>query len=204
MFKELGRFAYRIQIAQRLTETDDGARLRYCSRVLSMTYADSDFFSNIRFSDESHIHLIGYIHRQTTRFLVFERPDVVVKIPLHSARVSIWCAVSGLGILSSYYVETDAQNPLTVNQERYRGIIFAPFVLDLKHFFRARNLLLRRQWMQQDAATAHTAGETLACLQQQFGDRLISRGTEFPFPSYYPYLMVPGTYIWGMLKESVF
>ena len=38
MFKELGGFAYRIQVAQRLTETDERARLQYCSRVLSMTY----------------------------------------------------------------------------------------------------------------------------------------------------------------------
>ena len=38
MFKELGGFSYRIQVAQRLTETDERTRLQYCSRVLSMTY----------------------------------------------------------------------------------------------------------------------------------------------------------------------
>ena len=38
MFKELGGFAYHIKVAQRLTETDEQARLQYCSRVLSMTY----------------------------------------------------------------------------------------------------------------------------------------------------------------------
>ena len=38
MFKELGGFTYRIQVAQRLTEMDERARLQYCSRVLSMTY----------------------------------------------------------------------------------------------------------------------------------------------------------------------
>ena len=37
MFKELGRFAYRIQFAQRLTEMDERARLQYCSRVLSIS-----------------------------------------------------------------------------------------------------------------------------------------------------------------------
>ena len=47
MFKELDRFAYHIQVAQRLTETGERARLQYCSRVLSMTYADPDFFINI-------------------------------------------------------------------------------------------------------------------------------------------------------------
>ena len=134
------------------------------------------------------IHLNGYNNRETTRFLGFERPDV--QKPLHSARVTIWCAVSGHGILGPYFVEDDAQNPLTVNQERYREII-APFVRDLKRFCRARNLPLRRQWMQENGATAHTAGEVFACLQQHFGDRLISRGTEFPFPSHSPDLIAP-------------
>ena len=62
LFKALGAFAFRIHVAQRLTETDERARLQYCSRMLSMTYADPDFFSNIRFSQENHIHLNGYIN----------------------------------------------------------------------------------------------------------------------------------------------
>ena len=107
MFKELGGFTYRIQVAQCLTETDERAQLQYCSRVLSMTYADSDFFSNIWFSYESHIHLNG--NRQTTRFLGFKQPD--------SARVTIWCTVSRHGILGSYFVKDDAQNPLTVKSK---------------------------------------------------------------------------------------
>ena len=94
MIKELGGFAYCIQVAQHLTEMDEQARVQYCGRVLSMTYADPDFFSYIWFSDESHIHLNGYINRQTTLFLGFEQPDVIQK-PLHSVRVMIWCAISG-------------------------------------------------------------------------------------------------------------
>ena len=128
IFKEIGGFAYRIHVvAQRVTETDERAQLQYCSRVLSMTYADPDFFSNIWFSDERHIDLNGYINRQAIRFLGFERPDVVQK-PLHSARVTIWCAVSGHGIFGPHFVADDAQNPLTVNHEHYREIIIAPFV----------------------------------------------------------------------------
>ena len=85
-----------------------------------MTYADPDFFSNIWFSDESHIHLNGYINRQTTHFLGFKWPDVVVQKPLHTVWVTIWCALSGHGILGPYFIEDDAQNQLTINQERYR------------------------------------------------------------------------------------
>ena len=121
----------------------------------------------------------------------FEWPDVVIQKLLHSARVTIWCALSRHGILGPYFVEDDAQNLLTVNQEHYREIIIAPFVRDLKHFCRVRNLPLQQRWMQQDGATAHTAGESLACLQQHFGDHLISRGIQFPFPSHSADLMAP-------------
>ena len=184
MFKELGGFACHIQVAHRLTKTDGRARLQYCSRVLSLTYGDPDFFSNTWFSDESHIHLNGYVNRQTTRFLGFERPDVVIQKPLHRAQVTIWCAVSGHVILGPYFVEDEAQNSLSVNQERYREII-AAFARNLKRFCRDRSPPLRRQWMQQDRAIAYTtAGDSLAYLQQHFCDRLISRGTEFPFPSH--------------------
>ena len=125
-----------------LTDTDKRARLQYYGRVLSMTYANPDFFSNIWFSDESHIHLNGYINRQITHFLGFEQPDAVQK-PLRSVRVTIWCAVSGHGILGPYFFKVDARNPLTVNQERYREIIIATFVRYLKRSCRARNLELQ-------------------------------------------------------------
>ena len=69
MFKELGRLAYRIQVAQCLTETNEQTR--------------------------------------------------------------------NIGPL---FHEDGAQNPLTVNQERYREILIAPYVQDLKLFCRARNL----------------------------------------------------------------
>ena len=58
--------------------------------------------------------------------------------------------------------------------------------------------------MQQDGATSHTEGDSLACLQQHFGVCLVSRGTELPFPSHSTDLAALDAYTWGMLKESVF
>ena len=79
-------------------------------------------------------------------------------------------------------------------------IIIVPLVRDLKRFCRARNLPLRRQWMQQDGTTAQTAESHLPVCKWS----LNFRGTEFPFPSHSPDLTAPDAYIWGMLKESVF
>lgn len=202
LFKSIGGYPYRIQIGQRLNVADKRAREVYCGRVLNLVYEDPDFLRNVWFSDESHIHLNGYINRQTTRFLGFERPDVIVEKPLHSARVTIWCAVSGHGIIGPYFVEDE--NPVTVNQERYRENIVTPFVRDLRNFCRARNLQLHQQWFQQDGATSHTSRRSLALLHEHFENRIISRATDFEYPSHSPDLTPPDAYIWGMLKESVF
>lgn len=204
MFKSIGGYPYRIQVGQRLNAADKRAREIYCGRMLSLIYEDPEFLKNIWFSDESHVHLSGYINRQTTRFLGFERPDVIVEKPLHSLRVTVWCAVSGHGMIGPYFVEDDNQNPLTVNQERYREKIIIPFVRDLNNFCRARNLQFRTQWFQQDGATSHTAVRTLDLLRQHFDNRIISRGTDFEYPSHSPDLTPPDAYIWGIMKDKIF
>ncbi|KAF2893792.1 hypothetical protein ILUMI_12376 [Ignelater luminosus] len=97
LFKSIGGYPYRIQIGQRLNVKDKCAREVYY---------------------KSHIHLNGYINRQTTRFLGFERPDAIVEKPPRSERVTIWRAVFGYGIIAPYFVEDEDEHPVTVNQER--------------------------------------------------------------------------------------
>ena len=90
-----------------MTEQDRHNMIEYCVRFLTMVYKNPDFLLNMWFSDESHIHLDGFINRQTTRFLGFDGPDVIVQKPLHRERVTIWCAVSGNGVLGPYFIEWD-------------------------------------------------------------------------------------------------
>ena len=107
-------------------------------------------------STEEKVFIVEYYFRsygsgrQTTRFLGFERPYVTVQKPLHSTRVTIWCAVSAHGILGPYFIEDEEGNALTVTQERYRDMVIGPFLQDLRRFCRARGLHMNRQWYQQD------------------------------------------------------
>uniref|UniRef100_A0A6P7G090 Uncharacterized protein LOC114336171 n=1 Tax=Diabrotica virgifera virgifera TaxID=50390 RepID=A0A6P7G090_DIAVI len=128
MFKKIGGFPYKIQIGQHLTRQDKKSRVVYCASVLAMVYEQPLFFS-VWFTDECHIHLNGFINRQTNRFLGFERPEIIVEKPLHSDRVTIWCAVSGNGLLDPYFVEDERRRPVTLNQVRYREQILTPFLL---------------------------------------------------------------------------
>ncbi|KAI4465110.1 transposable element tc3 transposase-like protein [Holotrichia oblita] len=160
VFKNIGGFAYKIQIGQRLTAADKRVRAKYCAHVLATDYAS--FLSILWFSDESHIHLNGYITKRATRFRGFERPDIIVEQPLHSDRVTIWCAVSAHGILGPYFIEADDGTPLIMDQELYKEQVITPFLHDLQRFCGARNLPHNQQWFQQDGATCHTTTSNAA------------------------------------------
>ncbi|KAJ4450971.1 hypothetical protein ANN_02406 [Periplaneta americana] len=84
--------------------------------------------------------------------------------------------------LGTYFVEDDDGHPLTVNQDRYRYLNITPFLGDLRRLCRARNIAHHTQWFQQDRANCHTARNSLIFLWEHFGERIISRGTDFPYP----------------------
>jgi hypothetical protein len=112
------RSPYRIQVGRRLTEPDMRARMVYWGTFFGHGVRGSRFRD-----EESHIHLGGYLNRQTTRFLGFQRPDVVVQEPLRSGHVTIGCAVSAHGILGPCFIEDEEDNAVTVTQERYRDMV---------------------------------------------------------------------------------
>ena len=78
-----------------------------------MTYVHPDFFSNIWFSDESHIHLDGYINRKAIRFLGFGQLDVVVQKPL---------IMRGLRFCAPYTDKGSKSKPRTLQRDYYRPI----------------------------------------------------------------------------------
>jgi hypothetical protein len=69
---------------------------------------------------------------------------------------------------------------------------------------RRHHLSVREQWFQQDGAPPHTINANLAWLRSKFGDRLISRRCDFPWPARSPDLTPPDFFWWGHLKEHCF
>ncbi|CAK9820285.1 hypothetical protein ANTPLA_LOCUS10537 [Anthophora plagiata] len=59
-------------------------------------------------------------------------------------------------------------------------------------------------WFQQDGATVHTARETMALLRDIFGERIISRNSDFNWPPRSPDLTAPDCFLWAYLKERVY
>ena len=110
----------------------------------------------------------------------------------------MWYAMSSTGSIGPFFFEDADGHTQTVNRERYVDI--------LKRFWVA---LQRgspgadRLWFQQDGATPHTARVTLRWLEERFGTRLISRGTDTPRPAHSPDLTPLDFYLWGFLKSIV-
>ena len=56
----------------------------------------------------------------------------------------------------------------------------------------------------QDGATAHTARVSMKWLEDNFGDRVISKNAAFPWAPYSPDLNPLDFFLWGYLKSRVF
>ncbi|GFS97543.1 transposable element Tcb2 transposase [Trichonephila clavipes] len=95
-------------------------------------------------------------------------PQVYCDTPLHPEKRTVWCALWAGGIIAPYFFKNDEGHNVTVNSDRYRGMITNFFIPELnKHD-------VQESWFQQDGATCHTARATIDLLKDTFGDRLIS------------------------------
>ena len=160
-------FAYKLQIRHSLTEHDCASRLTFAQWMVELLDATPDLLGRIWFSDESHFHLDGHVNKQNCRFWGSQKPDEVLECPLHSAKVTVWCAMSSQGLIEPFFFEENG-SAVTVNGARYRIMLQTFFFPQLKALVGKNKL--SQQWYQQDGATAHTANNTLDVLRNKFGD----------------------------------
>ncbi len=106
---------------------------------------------------------------------------------MHPKKLSVWYAVSRQCVVEPIFFER------TVTAEVYRGIVMQ-FISLLEPD--ECNCIF-----QQDGETALTARETIAFLEDFFGNRLILRPL---WPTCSPDLSPPDFFLWGCLKERWF
>jgi hypothetical protein len=197
---DLNMHPYKLQVVQKLEPGDPEQRMIFCETMLVMI-VDEDFpVSDVFFSDEAHFDLHGNVNRQNMRYYAETNPKVTREKPLHSPRVTVWCALNATTIIGPYFFEDETGANVTVNSERYLHMLKAFFLPELKR----KRIPLRKVWFQQDGATSHTTNEVLAFLKSKFGNRLISRRTSLPWPPRSPDLNSPDFYLWGHLKAEVY
>ena len=193
--------AYKIQDVQILSAEDKIKRLEMCKKFDQEMSKNSNWISNVWFSDEAHFYLECGMNSQNSRIWATTKPDSVNQRPLHSAKCTAWCAMSASGIIGPFWFEDEESgNTVTVNQERYREMI--------KKFETALStrsgLQAEVQWLMQDGATPHTANATMSALQESFGDRIISKKSTFQWAPRSPDLNPLDFYFWGYCKANVY
>ena len=91
-------------IVQKLLPSDFVQRRLFCERMLEIIASDDVMLMK---SDEAHFHLDGYVNKQNCRFWAAENPRELHQRPLHTAKVSVWCGFSKVGIVGPYFFEEE-------------------------------------------------------------------------------------------------
>ena len=96
-------------------------------------------------SDEAHFHLSGVVNKQNFRYCsttnLHERP-------LHSSKVTVWCAISSFGIIGPYFFEDERERAVTVTGQCYVHMLENFVGPEL-----ARHPVTKETFFQQDGAT---------------------------------------------------
>ncbi|PSN35630.1 hypothetical protein C0J52_24361, partial [Blattella germanica] len=179
LHKYLHMHTYKIQILHALKDADKVNRMTFCQQFLDLINANNDSVHNILMSDEAHFHLSGYVNKQNFRNWSQTNPYEMHEVPLHSVKVTFWCAIASFGIIGPYFFEDD--NEIANNPH-----------------------INRDTWFQQDGATSHTARCSMDAVRRLFPTHIVSRYGDIAWPARSPDLTACDFFLWGYLKSVVF
>jgi Helix-turn-helix domain (DUF4817) len=196
--KDLQLHPYKVQLTQELKPTDHGKRRQFVEWILEMQRENEGFTKRIIFSDEAHFHLNGFVNKQNCRIWGSENPRVIKEKQMHPQRVTVWCGIWSQGLIGPYFFEDGQGKAVTVNGVRYREM--------LTNFLwpRLDQMDIQNVWFQQDGATCHTSGETIALLHEKFPHRLISLRGDQSYPPRSCDLTPCDFFLWGYAKSRVY
>lgn len=192
---DLKMYPYKVQIVQQILPQDPQQRLQYAIRFTQLA-TQNDFLNNLLMTDEAHFHLSGYVNKQNCRLWGTENPRAIHQHQSHPIRCTVWCGVMATKIIGPYFFENEDETPEMVSGASYRTMI--------DNFLRPMVEQHPNLWFQQDGATAHTARQTMDMLREIFGERIISKNSDFPWPPRSPDLTAPDFFLWGYLKDKVY
>ncbi|PNF30075.1 hypothetical protein B7P43_G04239 [Cryptotermes secundus] len=127
--------------------------------------------------------------KQNTCYWSGNNPRELHERPLHSDKVTVWCALSRVGVIGPYFFEED-NHAVTVNSQQYVHMI--------KNFFEPalEEMHLGNVWLQQDGATAHKAQASMTVLRAKFPGQLIWLRGDIPWAAHSPDLTPCDFFMW--------
>ena len=152
---QLGLFAYKLQLVQRLKRGDKAKRLRFCRWALAK-WRSPRFRRCLIMTDEAQFCLDGTVNKQNARIWGTENPHATYEQEGQSPSITVWCGVWAKGIIGPFFI-TEKGRPTTVTGPRYHALIRDQVVPKIEE----QGVPLTKLWFQQDGATPHTARSVL-------------------------------------------
>lgn len=203
MTKILKLHPYHLHSVHELLPHDPATRLRFAEDFIARVQDNPQWLGSILWTDEALFTLSGQVNTHNTVIWAANNPHSLIQHPLHSETVNVWIGLNSRFIIGPYFFqEVDGNGELrtvTTNGDRYLEML-ENFVLPELH---QRNALAETTWMQ-DGAPAHIYGPVTELLQDEFEDRVISRGFPHSWPPRSPDLTPMDFYFWGRLKSLVY
>ncbi|PNF23302.1 hypothetical protein B7P43_G17108 [Cryptotermes secundus] len=173
---------YKLAVVQELTERDFAARQHACEVFLETLPDDALVF----FSEEAHFHLSGCVNKQNMCYWSDNNPRELHERPLHCEHVTVWCALSRVGIIGE-----ENEVAVTVN-----SVCYVKMILDV--------MAVGDLWFQQDGATAHTVRTAMRDLREHFPGRLTSLRGDIKWLAHSSDIAPCDYFLWGYLKSLVY
>ena len=159
---------------------------------------NSDLVNTLLLSDQAPFYVSGCVNKHNCRYWAPNNPHELHQHPLHSAKVTVCCAVSWHGVIGPYFFENAEGRTVAVNAKRYE--------VKLETFLRSEFHPHQQDvlWFQQDESTAHTTQISMQILRTIFLVRFISRSGDITWPTRSPDLAVPHYFLWGYVTSTVY
>jgi hypothetical protein len=119
LHKDLHFYPHKIQITHALHERDYVNRVNFFQTFLQLINQKQELVNNLLMSDEAHFHLSGFVNKQNFRYWSSTNPIELHERPLHSSKVTVWCAISSFGIIGPYFFEDERERAVSVTGPRY-------------------------------------------------------------------------------------
>jgi hypothetical protein len=103
-----------MQMVHALNSGDYAMRVGFCEHMLQLFEDVPQLIDNLWMSVEAHFHLSGYVNKHNFRYWAAANPQQHRERPLHSAKVTVWCAISSNGVIGPYFFENDDGHAVTV------------------------------------------------------------------------------------------
>ena len=123
MKHDLNLFPY-ITSGHKLTDGDKAARVAMCEMLQQKMETNPNWIGDVWFSDETHFHVNGAVNSYNNIFWGSQCPDEVEEKLLKGRKVTTFVAVSCRSVFGPYWFEDKNGRMVTINQERYRSIIY--------------------------------------------------------------------------------